>query len=94
MIVTVIKATFKKLKPKIIHYRDYKKISNNHFKNHVINELSMETIKADIKGLQKFLQICSNTLNKFAPKKKNIQEETTCLHELVFNKSSYEKKLT
>ena len=63
MIVTFMKTAFEKLKPKTIHCRDCKNCSINHFRNDAINELSMETIKTDSKGLKKFLQICLYALN-------------------------------
>ena len=64
MIFTVMKVTFKKLKQKIINYRDYQNFANNHFRNHIINELSVETIKRGNKGLEIFLQMfkCSGQI--------------------------------
>ena len=68
IIFTVVKARFEKLKRKIINDRFYQNFSNDHFRNHVIDKLSFEIIKTNSKGLEKFLQICLNALDKFAPK--------------------------
>ena len=95
VIVTVMKATFGKLKSKIIYYRDYKNFSNNHFRNFVINKLPMKTIKTDSKGLEKFLQISLNAKDKFETKKKKIfKRKQHAFHKLAFKKSSYENKST
>ena len=70
MIDSVIKTTFQKLKPKIIHYRDYKDFSNESFRVNLLNKLSLENLHTDSNGLGKFLQICNKTLDKEAPQKK------------------------
>lgn len=49
----------------------------NHFRNYVINELSMETIKT-VQVWKNFRKYVLNALGIFAPKKKNSQEKTTC----------------
>ena len=77
MTVTVMKTTFQKLDPKIIHYRDYQKYCNDSFRQDLLSTLVMENINLS-NGLQKFIDIFIKTLNKFAPEKRNIQEVTTC----------------
>ena len=67
MTVTVMKTTFEKLKPNIIHYRDYKKFSNDKFRENLISRLSTEIIRVDCNGMQKFLQICIKTLDELEP---------------------------
>ena len=47
MTVTVMKTTFEKLKPNIIHYRDYRKFSNDKFRENLISRLSTENIRVD-----------------------------------------------
>ena len=76
--VTVMKTTFEKLKPNIIHYRDYRKSSNSKFRENLISHLSTENIIVDCNGMEKFLQICIKTLDELAPQKKSIPEETIC----------------
>ena len=70
MTVSVMKTTFEKLKPNIIHYRGYKKFSNDKFQENLIYRLSTENIRADCNGMEKFLQICIKTLNELAPQNK------------------------
>ena len=70
MTVTVMKTTFEKLKPNIIHYRDYRKFSNDKFRENLISCLSTENIRVDCNGMEKFLQICIKTLDELAPQKK------------------------
>ena len=70
MTVTVMKTTFGKLKPNIIHYRDYRKLSNDKFRKNLISRLSTENIRVDCNGMEKFLQICIKTLDELAPQKK------------------------
>ena len=70
MTVTVMKTTFEKLKPNIIHYRDYRKLSNYKFRENLISRLSNENIRVDCNGMEKFLQICIKTLDELAPQKK------------------------
>ena len=56
MTVTVMGTTFKKLKPSIIHYRDYRKFSNDKFQENLIFRLSIENIRADRNGMEKFFE--------------------------------------
>ena len=69
MTVTVMKTTFQKLDPKIIHYRDYRKYCNYSFRQDLLSTLEMENINLS-NGLQKVIDICIKTLDKFAPEKK------------------------
>ena len=70
MTVTVMKTTSEKLKPNIIHYRDYRKFSNDKFRENLISCLSTENIRIDCNGMEKFLQICIKALDEVAPQKK------------------------
>ena len=58
MTVTVMKTTFEKLQPNIIHYKDYRKFSSDKFRENLISRLSTEKIRVDCNGMRKFLQIC------------------------------------
>ena len=44
MTVTVMKTTFQKFDPKIIHYRDYRKYSNCSFKQDLLSTLAIQNI--------------------------------------------------
>ena len=61
----------------------------NHFRNYVINELSMETIKT-VQVWKSFRKYVLNALGIFAPKKKIVKRRQHAPHESVFKKSSYE----
>ena len=71
MIVTVMKTTFQKLDLKIIHYRDYRKYNNCSFRQDLLSTLIMENINLS-NSLEKFIDICMKSLDKFAPRKKKI----------------------
>ena len=69
MAVTVMRTTFQKLGPKIIHYRDYRKYNNYSLRQDLLSTLVMENINLS-NGLQKFIDIWMKSLDKFAPRKK------------------------
>ena len=56
MIVTVMKATFQKLDPKIMHCRDYRKYNNYSFRQDLLYTKIMEHINLG-NGFQKFIDI-------------------------------------
>ena len=78
MIVSVMKTTFQKLKPRIVQYRDYAQFSNDNFRKNLLEYLSLENINTNSNGLEKFLQICMNTLDQMAPRKKNTYVVIIC----------------
>ena len=51
MIVTVMKTTFQKVDPKILHYREYRKCNNYSFRQDFLSTLIMENINLS-NGLQ------------------------------------------
>ena len=78
MTVTVMKTTFQKLDPKIIHYKDYRKYCNYSFREDLLSTFVMENINLS-NGLPKFIDICIKTLDKFALRKKKYSKgKTTC----------------
>ena len=79
MTVTVMKAFYEKLKPRIVNYRDYKNLCHDTFRQTLFEKLAPENISADYSGFDKFLQICICTLDIFATCKKNTHEEIICL---------------
>ena len=70
MIVTVMKESFQKLKPRVISYRNYNSFSNQCYREDLLKELSNENFESDT--IEKFLEICVNVLNKHAPRKKKF----------------------
>ena len=56
MTVTVMKTTFEKLNPNIIHYRDYRKFSNDKFRENLISSLSTENIRVECNDMENALQ--------------------------------------
>ena len=68
MVITVMKTTFPKVKPKIIQYRDYKNFILENFRMELRNELRNE----EIVDYTKFEDIFLDMLNKFAPLKKKV----------------------
>ena len=80
MTVAVMKASFQKMKPKIITYRNYKLFSNKLYKEDLVFELSNESFWFN--KLKRLLEICENTLNRLAARKKNIYSpESFSFHE-------------
>ena len=65
MVVTVMKTTFPKAKPNIIHYRDYKRFNLQDFRRELRNELR----KAVVLGYAHFEHIFLTVLEKHAPMK-------------------------
>ena len=65
MTVTVLKSYFKKKRPKIVRYRDYKVFSNINFVRHLDSILTGYDINNI--GYDNFHDICMNLLNKYVP---------------------------
>ena len=70
MMVTVMRKTFKKVRPRIINYRSFKHFSNEAFRISVEKKLSREVYVNKNKGLERFCKITMDTLNKVAPIKR------------------------
>ena len=69
MTVTVMKATFEKLQPRLVNYREYKYFENYRFRADLLSELSKANIEENEEGLSDFLSICKITLDLHAPRK-------------------------
>ena len=70
MTVTVLRKTFKKVRPRIINYRSFKHFSNEAFRVSFKNNLSNEVNVNNDNGLERFCKTAIDTLNKTAPIKK------------------------
>ena len=60
---------FRKLPPKVINYKDFKKVDNEKFIDSLHYTLSEEQIDYS-KSPDKFFEISQNVINKHAPRKK------------------------
>ena len=69
MTVTVMKATFEKLQPRVVNYRDYKYFENYRFRAYLLPELSNANIEENGEGLSDFLSTCKSILDLQAPRK-------------------------
>ena len=94
MIITVMKTTFPKAKPKIVFYRDYKKFEEAKFRN----DLRLELQNKSVENYEKFEQIFLNVLDKHAPSKKKILRAnhkpymTKVLRKAIMRRSALENK--
>ena len=69
MTISALKMHFRKLPPKVINYRDFKKFDNDRFMNSLQYTLNKKRIDYS-KNPGKFFEICHTVLNTHAPKKK------------------------
>ena len=56
--------------PKVVSYRNYKNLSNDVFLKSLNSELSKYSFPPDQNNFDRFCQICTDTLNKYAPRTK------------------------
>ena len=70
MTLNVMRKSFKKYQPKVINHRSCKYISNEKFRESLINNLSKENLINNDDGFQRFCHISLDALNKHAPRKK------------------------
>ena len=70
MTLTVLRKTFKKVRPRIINYRSFKYFSNEAFRVSFKNNLSNEVYVNNDNGLERLCKTAIDTLNKIAPIKK------------------------
>ena len=69
MILTVTKMTFRKLKPRVINYRDYKHFNNDKFRDDLLSEISNSYLEFDNNSFDEFFNMCRSTLDQHAPRK-------------------------
>ena len=69
MTISVLKMHFRKLLPKVISYRDFKKFDNDRFMDSLQHTLGQESFDWS-KNPDKFFEICQTIFNTHAPKKK------------------------
>ena len=67
-----MKMNFWKLELKIINDQNYRYFSNDRFREKVTFELSKVVLENNNKGFNKFLDVCKEVLNIYAPLKKYV----------------------
>ena len=70
MIVTVMKASSRKIEPRVINYRDAKGFSNERFKESFLENLKGKLSKNSGKSFRNFINTCNTVLDKQLAKKK------------------------
>ena len=70
LVVTVKKTNIRKFEPKKINYRNYRYFSNDRFREKVTFELWKVFLENSDEGFNKFLGVCKEALNMYAPLKK------------------------
>ena len=63
----LMKASFRKLKPKVTNYRNYKRFCNENYPNELVTQFSKQNFEEN--SLQKFLKVCNKVLDKHALRK-------------------------
>ena len=69
MTLTVMRKSFKKLKPRVINYRSYKHLWIEVIRESVLGKLSQQTFVNNDYGFEKFCNITLKTLDKYAPRR-------------------------
>ena len=96
MVVTVMKTTFPKSKPKVIFYRSYKKFDKEKFREDLKNELNLETENST--KYQLFEKTFLEVLERHAPlKRKNLRANevpymTKALRKAIATRSRLENR--
>ena len=70
MTVTVMKTTFEKLKPRVCYFRNWNEFCNEKFRTQLLTKLSLENFNNSSNGINRFMEICVNTIDIFASRKK------------------------
>ena len=71
MTVSVLKTHFRKLPPKVVTYRDFKKFENEKFMDSLKLTLNSQDVDYT-KNPQLFFELCWNELEHHAPRKKKV----------------------
>ena len=93
MVMTVLKVYFKKKRPSVIQYCDYKNFDNYRFRNDLLNELIRS--KIEISRIDVFVNTVFKVLSKNTPvKKRYIRANEAPFMKSVLLKGNYEKITT
>ena len=92
MTVSVMKMHYRKLSPRIINYRDYKKFSNRNFLNFVKEVFSNKNPNKENSGIDFFLSTCAKVLNKHALCKEKVHtRQSETFYEQTYLEKDYEE---
>ena len=72
MVLTTMKTSFERLKPRVINYRDYESFENKLFREELLFELSNSTLEENADGFQEFIEIYQKTVNQYVPAKRKF----------------------
>ena len=67
---TASQTNFERLNPKVTHYQGYEKLCNLRFGEYLLPTLLFENFNTNFSELEKFFQICVQTMDNLAPRKK------------------------
>ena len=70
MIVTVMKASYWKIEPRVINYRDNKSFSSEGFRESLLENLKGKLLENPDQSSDNFVNTCNTVLDKQLPKKK------------------------
>ena len=97
MVVTVLKTTFPKVKPREVFFRSYKKFNDIHFKQDLQNTINVNKLYA-CSNFHHFQEIFLMVLDRHAPMKKKfvranqVPYMTKSLRKAIMNRSRLENK--
>ena len=74
MIVTVMKASYRKIEPRVINYRDYKSFSNEGFRESLLENLKGKLSENSDQSFSNFINTCNTVLDKQLLRKKSMLE--------------------
>ena len=69
MILTVLKPSFAKQKPRVLNYRNYKFFNNTLFRDQLLNKLRNSNLQISDKDLKHFKETSFSVVNTIAPLK-------------------------
>ena len=89
VIKTVMKKTFKKIRPRVINHRSYRDFSNETLGVSMIHNLSNEAFVNNDDELEKLSKRVMDTLNSFAP----IKKKYSCDYQLPFMIKKFSREI-
>ena len=89
VIKTVMKRTFKKIRPRVINHRSYRDFSNETLGVSMIHNLSNEAFVNNDDELEKLSKRAMDTLNSFAP----IKKKYSCDYQLPFMIKKFSREI-
>ena len=84
-----MKTTLKKFQQRIIHYRDYKNVQNDMYRDELTPKLSKIVSENNNIRWNEFLSIYMDTLDQYAP----CKQKYTCSNHLAFMSKTISKEI-